>query len=223
MLVTVRQNDIKPTYLILQVSCLESVQTYRRDFLMLSTLVSRRALVAGMAAVPVGLSGAGRAFGESGNAHRAAGEADGLSHSSESIHQEVNFKASRRQVYEALTSAQRFDALTRLSDAITLVTAPNAQATAISPAVGGSFTLFGGYITGCHLEMVSDERLVQAWRAASWNAGDYSVVKFVLVTEGAGCTIVFDHRGFPEGQGASLAYGWRVHYWEPLAKLLARG
>jgi activator of HSP90 ATPase len=125
-------------------------------------------------------------------------------------------------VYEALTSAKRFDALTRLSDAVSLVTAPGAQPTTISADVGGAFTLFGGYIMGRHLEMVPDERLVQAWRARSWRAGDYSVVKFELLAEGTACKVVLDHRGFPEGQGRNLAYGWGVHYWEPLAKLLAQ-
>jgi activator of HSP90 ATPase len=190
---------------------------------MRTTLISRRALTVGLAAIPAGL-GVARVFGAATNgADAATGAKDGLTHSAESIHQEVSFQASRRQVYAALTSAKEFDAMTRLSDALTLVTAPGAKATAISPEVGGPFTLFGGYITGRHLEMVPDERLVQAWRAGSWKPGDYSIVKFALSADGPACKLVLDHRGFPEGQGASLAYGWGVHYWEPLAKLLARG
>ena len=148
---------------------------------------------------------------------------DGLSGSSQSIHQEVTFSASCQRVYQALTSASQFDALTRLSDAASRLTAPGAQATAISSEVGGAFTLFGGYITGRHLQMVQDERLVQAWRTGSWNAGEYSIVKFSLAAATDGCKLVFDHRGFPDGEGASLAHGWRVNYWIPLAKLLAQG
>jgi activator of HSP90 ATPase len=190
---------------------------------MLTTFISRRALTVGLATIPAGL-GAGRVFGASEAMTSAtAASGDGLSHSSESIHQEVTFKASRQRVYEALTSSSKFDALTRLSDGLSLVTAPGARATAISHEVGGTFTLFGGYITGRHLEVVQDERLVQAWRAGSWKAGDYSIVKFVLSDEGNACRLVLDHRGFPEGQGKSLAYGWGVHYWEPLARLLAQG
>lgn len=189
---------------------------------MLSTLISRRALALGLASIPATL-GAARAFATADPATAAAmGASDGLSHSAESIHQEVTFQATRRQVYEALTSAGRFDALTRLSDGVSLVTAPGAKATAISAEVGGAFTLFGGYITGRHLEMVPDERLVQAWRAGGWPVGDYSVVKFALAAQGSGCKLVLDHGGFPPGQGKSLAYGWGVHYWEPLAKLLAQ-
>jgi activator of HSP90 ATPase len=193
------------------------------DLPMLSTLISRRALTLGLATIPAGL-GTARVFGAADTVTATgAGTSNGLSHSSESIHQELTFKASRRQVYEALTSASKFDALTRLSDGLSLVTAPGAKATAISRDVGGPFTLFGGYITGRHLEMVPDELLVQAWRAGSWKPGDYSMAKFALSAEGTACKLVLEHRGFPEGQGKSLAYGWGVHYWEPLAKLLAQG
>jgi activator of HSP90 ATPase len=189
---------------------------------MLSTRISRRALTVGLATLPAGL-GAARVLGAADIVTAAGAETgNGLSHASEAIHQELTFKASPRQVYEALTSSKRFDALTRLSDGLSLVTAPGAKATTISREVGGSFTLFGGYITGRHLEMVPDQCLVQAWRAGSWKTGDYSIVKFTLSGEGVTCRLVLDHRGFPEGQGKSLAYGWGVHYWEPLAKLLAQ-
>jgi activator of HSP90 ATPase len=164
------------------------------DLPMLSTLVSRRALTVGLATIPAGL-GAARVIADYTATTAGAGTSNGLSHASESIHQELTFKASRRQVYEA----------------------------AISREVGGPFTLFGGYITGRHLEMVPEELLAQAWRAGSWKPGDYSIVKFALSAEGTACKLVLDHRGFPEGQGKSLAYGWGVHYWEPLAKLLAQG
>jgi activator of HSP90 ATPase len=187
-----------------------------------ATVVSRRALVISMTAFPASLGlVASRASAAEGAPPSDA--ITGLSHGSESIHQELLFDVSPQRVYEALTDAKRFDALTRLSDAVTLVTAPGAKATAISGAVGGRFTLFGGYITGRHLEMVPHERLVQAWRAGSWKAGDYSVVRFALTAADKGCRLVFDHRGFPDGQGGNLAYGWRVHYWEPMTKLLAQG
>jgi activator of HSP90 ATPase len=187
---------------------------------MLETRISRRRLALGLALLPPGLTASTPLFAA---AAPAAADDGGLSHSSEAIHQQVSFHATPERVYAALTDERQFDALTRLSDGLALVTAPGAKPTTISGEVGGHFTLFGGYISGRHLEMVRNERLVQAWRAGSWPAGDYSVVKFALAANGAGCRMTFDHRGFPDGEGASLAYGWRVHYWEPLAKLLARG
>jgi activator of HSP90 ATPase len=184
---------------------------------------SRRAVIVGIAATAFGVGLTTRATGEPGSTQKPAANGDGVSRSSQSIHQEVTFGASCQRVFRALTSAPQFDALTRLSDAASRVAAPGAQATAISSEVGGAFTLFGGYITGRHLQMVPDERLVQAWRTGSWNAGDYSIVKFSLAAATGGCKLVFDHRGFPDGEGASLAHGWRVNYWAPLAKLLAQG
>jgi hypothetical protein len=143
-----------------------------------------------------------------------------VSRSSPSIHQEVTFGASCQRVYQALTSAPQFDALTRLSDAASRVAAPGAQATAISSEVGGAFTLFGGYITGRHLQMLQDERLVQAWRTGSWNAGDYSIVKFSLAAVTDGCKLVFDHR-FLEAKEFALLWLASANY-SSLAKLLAR-
>jgi activator of HSP90 ATPase len=148
--------------------------------------------------------------------------AEGLSHSAAAIHQETDYPSSCARVYRALTRTSEFDALTRLSDAATLLTAPGAKATMISDEVGAPFTLFGGYITGRNLEVVRNQRLVQAWRAGSWDPGEYSVVRFELQSHGSHCTVAPDQRGFPDKQGSSLAYGWRVHYWEPLGKLLSQ-
>jgi hypothetical protein len=40
-----------------------------------------------------------------------------ISHTAESIHQEIVFKAGRKRVYEALTQAKQFDQVVQLSDA----------------------------------------------------------------------------------------------------------
>jgi activator of HSP90 ATPase len=87
--------------------------------------------------------------------------------------------------------------------------------------LGGTFTLFGGYISGRNLELRANERLVQAWRAGSWAAGEYSIVAFALSDAGDDTRLIFDHRGFPEEHGVSLAKGWHVHYWTPMAKYLS--
>jgi activator of HSP90 ATPase len=92
---------------------------------------------------------------------------------------------------------------------------------AISREVGGAYTLFGGYITGRHVELVPNERIVQAWRTGGWKPGVYSIAKFELVEQGSGTKIIFDHTGFPKGEAEALASGWKAHYWEPLEKLLA--
>ena len=188
---------------------------------MQSNIISRRSLAFGLAVLPVGLAIAA----EKPPAPKAKGSAaaDGLSYTAEAIRQQVTLDASPQRVYQALTSTKDFDMITRLSDGAALLNAAGAKPTSISTELGGPFTLFGGYITGRHLEMLPNERLVQAWRAGSWNPGDYSVAAFHLTAEGGKTKLSFEHRGFPNGNGISLAPGWRVHYWEPLAKFLAQG
>jgi len=142
---------------------------------------------------------------------------DGIGHSAESIHQEPVFEVNRKRVFEALTDARQFDDIVRLSAAMRSGAIGN-KPSEISAEVGGAFTLFGGYIVGRHLDIAPGERIVQAWRAQSWKPGDYSIVKFVLLEEGPRTRIVFDHKGFPEGQAQHLAAGWKGNYWDPLEK-----
>jgi activator of HSP90 ATPase len=54
------------------------------------------------------------------------------------------------------------------------------------PSEGASFSLFGGHITGRHVELVPGKRVVQAWRAKTWPEGLYSIVPFELQPEGSG-------------------------------------
>jgi activator of HSP90 ATPase len=188
-----------------------------------STNFPRRALAIRMAVLPLALTAACRGLAASNSSSVAVAVSDGLSHASEAIHQELLFNASPQRVYDALTSGKSFDAITRLSDGDALLKAADAKPTTINAEVGGTFTLFGGYITGRNLEMLPAERLVQAWRAGSWKPGAFSIAAFSLLKEGTKTKLLFDHRGFPDGQGASLAQGWHAHYWGPLTTFLAQG
>lgn len=145
-----------------------------------------------------------------------------ISHSCETIHQTVLFKASRKRVYETLTDEKQFDKVVKLSMAVAQAgMALGNKPTQIAREVGGTFTLFGGHILGRHLEFLPQERIVQAWRVATWEAGVYSIARFQLVEEGSGTKLVFDHAGFPQGLGQHLAEGWKGNYWEPMQKVLA--
>ena len=64
------------------------------------------------------------------------------------------------------------------------------------PAAGGEFSLFGGAIHGRGIECLPGTRLVQAWRASTWDDGVYSVVRFELASEGSKTKVVLDHAGF---------------------------
>jgi len=150
---------------------------------------------------------------------QAHADDNGVSHTAESIHQEPLFKATPKQLYEALIDTKQFDKVIQLSGAMT--SALGSKPTSISRDEGGAFTIFGGHIIGRQIELKPNERIVQAWRVGSWEPGIYSIAKFDLVQQGSQAKIVFDHTGFPKGTADHLAAGWKAHYWEPLEKLFA--
>jgi len=151
---------------------------------------------------------------------QAHADDNGVSHTAESIHQEPLFKATPKQLYEALLDTKQFDKVIQLSGVMSSG-ALGSKPTSISRDEGGPFTIFGGYIIGRQIELKPDERIVQAWRVGSWEPGVYSIAKFDLVQQGPETRIVFDHTGFPKGTADHLAAGWKAHYWVPLDKLFA--
>ena len=191
---------------------------------MASTVISRRVFALRVAAIPMALGATDWGFAAPGPMEPyAASGASGVSHAAAAIRQEVLLDAGRHRVYQALTTAERFDKVVRLSAAAAFATMPDAPPTQIAPIEGGAFALFGGYVTGQQVELVPDERIVQVWRARSWEPGAYSVARFVLKDEGTKTRLVLDHKGFPDDQATHLADGWQVNYWQPLAQYLSQG
>ena len=124
------------------------------------------------------------------------------------IHQEEDFKAGARQIYEALLDAKQFSAFS------------GGRAAEIHREVGGAFSIFAGHIVGRNLELVPNRRIVQAWRAASWPEGIYSIARFELLGQGSGTRVMFDHTGFPPELAEHLESGWNKNYWTALQKYL---
>ena len=143
-----------------------------------------------------------------------------ISRTMESIHQEVQFNTAPERLYAALTDAKEFQRAVLLSDAVKTGLVKARQTATISASLGGEFALFGGYITGRQIELIPGDRIVQAWRTASWAAGTYSIARFSLAKQGSGTLLTFDHTGFPKGEAEHLAQGWKINYWQPLAKIL---
>jgi len=125
------------------------------------------------------------------------------------IHQEEDFGASPKRIYEALLNAAQFKAFS------------GGRAAEIDRAVGGAFSVFNGHIVGRNLDLAPGRRIVQAWRVATWPEGSYSIAKFELQAQGPGCKIIFDHLGFPAELAEHLASGWQENYWIPLKKYLS--
>lgn len=133
--------------------------------------------------------------------------ASGTNDHAKSIHirQEIDFSAEARPLYEALLDSKKF-------------TAFSGRTAEINGEVGGACSLFGGHIVARNLELVPNQRIVQAWRVVTWPEGVYSIAKFEFKSQGSGTHLTFDHIGFPEGLHDHLADGWDKNYWSLLKK-----
>jgi activator of HSP90 ATPase len=131
------------------------------------------------------------------------------------IHQEIMFNVTPQQLYETLLSSGKFSACTKKS--FDMFSATSAT---IEPTAGGAFSVFDGHIIGRTVELVPNQRIVQAWRVVDWPAGVYSIVRFEFKQQSAGTLLVFDHIGFPQGLKEHLTNGWQQHYWDALTKFL---
>ncbi|MGD0404592.1 MAG: SRPBCC family protein [Candidatus Acidiferrales bacterium] len=124
------------------------------------------------------------------------------------LHQEIDLKASPQKIYEILLDSKQFAAFTGMP-------------AEISREPGGAFSMFGGMIVGRSVELVANQRIVQAWRPGSWDPGVYSIVRFELKGDSGETKLILDHTGFPEGDFAHLDPGWYARYWNPLKKYLS--
>jgi len=66
-----------------------------------------------------------------------------------SLHQELAFDAAPHRVFHILLDSKEFAAMTGMD-------------ATIDPAAGGAFKTFGGLVEGRNIEIISDQRLVQA-------------------------------------------------------------
>ncbi len=178
-----------------------------RSLTRLTNAVTRRKVVTAFA-VALGSMAAGSSALARAEEHMAEAQSTGAEGLLTYLHQEIEIKAGPQRVYDALLDSKQFAAFTGLT-------------ADISREAGGTFSTFGGLIVGRNIELVPNQRIVQAWRPASWDPGLYSVVRFELKGQGSGTKVVLDHTGFPEGSFRHLNSGWFVRYWEPLKKFLA--
>jgi activator of HSP90 ATPase len=129
------------------------------------------------------------------------------------IHQVIGFTTAPSQIYATLLDSKEFSACTKNS--FDMFSASSAR---IDAKEGGTFSLFDGHIVGRILELVPNERIVEAWRVVDWPSGVYSIARFEIQPDGSGTKLVFDHIGFPDGLKEHLTTGWQQHYWDALKK-----
>jgi activator of HSP90 ATPase len=170
--------------------------------------VTRRQAIAGIAIAFGSLAAAPKVWASKPQQSMKEAPATAANQKRTSLHQEVDFKASPQRIYESLLDSKQFAACTGM-------------AAEIDPKAGGAFSMFGGMIVGRTIELIPNQRIVQAWRPTHWDPGVYSLVKFELKPHASETKVILDHTGFPEGEYDSLSSGWESHYWTPLKKFLA--
>jgi activator of HSP90 ATPase len=124
------------------------------------------------------------------------------------IHYDLEFNGAPQRFYEALLDQKQFAAFSGMP-------------ATIDRTIGGAFQMFATEIEGRTVELVQNQRIVQAWRPAHWDPGVYSIVRFELKPAANGTALSFDHTGFPAGDYDHLDWGWKNHYWVTLKKYLA--
>jgi len=110
-----------------------------------------------------------------------------------SIHQQATIPASPAQVYAVLADPEALSALSGMSGEA-------------GRSEGEEFSAFDGNVTGRQIDLVPDQRVVQAWRFPSWEPGRYSIVRFTLATVDGGTRLVIDQNGEPDEPDAGRAY-----------------
>jgi activator of HSP90 ATPase len=166
---------------------------------------TRRQVGACIAMVCCSLASHGSAFAQAAQQTMEEKPANPANRMRTSLHDEIDLKSDPQHIYDVLLDAKQFKAFTG---------AP----AEIDPKPGGALSMFGGQIVGRNVELVPNQRIVQAWRPTHWDPGVYSIVEFELRPRGSGTLVVLEHKGFPEGEFDHLEWGWNAHYWEPLKK-----
>jgi activator of HSP90 ATPase len=168
-----------------------------------SEMMTRRGVIMGMAALAAGLDvrmvvaqEMKKVPAKSANAKRT------------SLHQEVDFPVGPERIYRLLLDSKEFTDLSGMSAEIEAVP-------------GGAFSMFGNIIYGRNIELIANERVIQAWGDKGWGSGVYSIARFDLNKQRSGTRVVLDHTGFPEGSYDHLYEGWKGHYWDPMRKYFA--
>jgi activator of HSP90 ATPase len=122
-----------------------------------------------------------------------------------SLHQEVDLPVGPERIYHLLLDSKEFAELSGMP-------------AEIDGVAGGAFAMFGKVIYGRNVELIPNQRVIQAWGDTGWGSGVYSIARFELKKQGSGTRVVLDHTGFPEGSYDHLYVGWKGHYWEPMQK-----
>jgi hypothetical protein len=93
---------------------------------------------------------------------------------------------------------------------------------------GGTFSIFGGYVEGRQIELVTGTTRCPGLARQRLGLCVYSLVRFTLTPEGMGTRLLLDHDAYPEGNSPMyptwhehLSANWPTFYFQPFTKYLS--
>lgn len=121
-----------------------------------------------------------------------------------------DFVASAEDLYSVFTNVEKVQAFTR------------------APAVveayrGGTFSLFGGEISGEFIDLQPDVRFVQRWRRKGWPEGHYSTVSIEFKQETDSTKLVLLQTEVPDSDYDVTREGWKRHIFENIKSTFGYG
>jgi len=126
------------------------------------------------------------------------------------IEMNVDFSARCSDIYETLLDPQRVQAFTQ-------------SASTVTKELNKQFSLFGGSITACNIELVPNEKIVQKWRAADWPEGHFSTVTIKLKSEDNGTKLVLKQVEVPSNDLSRTETNWHNYYWQRIKMVFGYG
>jgi activator of HSP90 ATPase len=125
------------------------------------------------------------------------------------IRQDVFFRATPEEVFEALVDAGKRRQWT------------GQKATGDSKA-GSRFTTTDGYVFGRNLELDKGKLIVQEWKTKEWpDDAPFSIVKYTVKAERGGTRLSLVHSKVPSSMADYVKSGWIEYNWEPLKKFFS--
>ena len=128
-----------------------------------------------------------------------------------SIKQNITFTSTPEKVYHLLMDQKKHAAVT-------------GSGVSMSTKINGRFSVFDGYCHGYNIELIRDEKIVQAWHFAEdgWPDDHFSTCTFLFEQVGDKTKLTFLQTGIPEHKVEALKGGWKQFYWKPMKAYLKK-
>jgi len=126
------------------------------------------------------------------------------------IEMSVSFSARCSDIYDTLLDAQRVQAFTQ-------------SASNVTKELNRQYTLFGGSITVCNIELIPNEKIVQKWRAADWPTDHFSTVTITLRSEDSGTKLDLKQVDVPLNDSQRTETNWHNFYWQRIKMVFGYG